>query len=199
MQTKQALRQSMLRMRSQQSQTLRALYSNNAQEQLLANKIFQNAQNIAVYIAKSDEVDTSTIITAAMADNKNVFLPRVLDLKQGQMEFVPYSSNMELKKSKIGILEPSAHYAGFLATSTRDFHPDLAIIPGLAFTLDGARLGFGGGFYDRFLAHHSTCLRVGLCFAFQIIDALPMNAWDQKMQFLCTENAFYDLENSCKP
>ena len=65
--------------------------------------------------------------------------------------------------------------------------PDLALLPGVAFDLTGGRLGYGGGYYDRFLEKGFACPRVGLCFEFQLVESLPLAPWDQRVNHICTE------------
>ena len=67
------------------------------------------------------------------------------------------------------------------------FAPDIALLPGVAFDLAGGRLGYGGGYYDRFLEKALNCPRVGLCFEFQLVSSLPLAPWDQRVNYICTE------------
>lgn len=67
------------------------------------------------------------------------------------------------------------------------FAPDLALLPGVAFDRAGGRLGYGGGYYDRFLEKSLNCPCVGLCFEFQLVPSLPLAPWDQRVNYICTE------------
>lgn len=106
---------------------------------------WQNARTIATTISGPFEVDTSGIIKAARATGKTVYLPKVMPKRQ--MAFMPHPGQDQLVKSKFGLLEPPYD------ESLMNQQVDLVVVPGLAYALDShKRLGFGGGYYDRFLS-----------------------------------------------
>lgn len=107
---------------------------------------WKNAKTIATTVSGPFEVPTTPIIKAAQADNKKVYLPKTMPHRQ--MAFLPFTNSKDLVRSDFGILEPV--YNEELMNQT----PDLVIVPGLAFAKDSNyRVGFGGGYYDRFLAN----------------------------------------------
>lgn len=115
-------------------------------ERLLTSSLWQNAQSIGVTVSGPNEVNTKPIIKAAIMMGKKVYLPKTMPEKQ--MVFLPYTGKEELIVSDFGIPEPE-YNALKIATDI-----DLMIVPGIAFALDsGYRVGFGGGYYDRFLAN----------------------------------------------
>ena len=110
------------------------------------------------------------------------------------MDFVACTGPEQLRTGPFGLREPEDGLPGFGPEGTgKAFKPDLLVLPGLAFDLHGGRLGFGGGYYDRFLDSELACPRVGLCFAFQVAKNLPLEQWDQRVQYLCTEEQFLCL------
>jgi 5-formyltetrahydrofolate cyclo-ligase len=96
------------------------------------------------------------------------------------MQFYEIDSLKELQPGKFGLLEP--------VRTGRLIVPDLLIVPGLAFTKTGHRLGRGGGHFDRFLATLDPSItRIGICFDFQILDELPLESHDQPVNFIVTD------------
>jgi 5-formyltetrahydrofolate cyclo-ligase len=183
---------------------LRAL-SVSAQKRLLLQEIWKKAGSVALYMPIRGEVDTALLLEGAWREGKAVFLPRVEEAdglqagKSGKMRFVFCRSPADLRKGAYGIPEPlpdTEPLSGFFPRP-----PDLFVVPGVAFDRQGGRLGFGGGYYDRFLA---SCLSekspggmrfssffVGLAYSFQLREEkLPLEAWDQPVQALCTDAEF---------
>lgn len=109
---------------------------------------WKNAKTIATTVSAPFEVPTTPIIEAAQAEGKQVYLPKTMPHRQ--MAFLPFTSSEDLVRSDFGIPEPV--YDENLVNQ----EPDLVIVPGLAFAEDSNyRVGFGGGYYDRFLAKYS--------------------------------------------
>ncbi|QVI35309.1 5-formyltetrahydrofolate cyclo-ligase [Lacticaseibacillus chiayiensis] len=114
---------------------------------LFKTSFWQQAKSIGITVSSPFEVATAPIIAAAHAANKAVFLPRVMPKRQ--MVFLPDPGHKQLVKSAFGIPEP-AYQANLVEPA-----PDLLIVPGIGFSLaDKYRIGFGGGYYDRFLAKY---------------------------------------------
>ena len=105
---------------------------------------YQAASVMATYLSFPHEVDTSFLIDAAQADGKQVVIPKTYP--KGRMEFVAYDPQ-KLKQTSFGLLEPEE---GSPAIDQSEI--DLIHVPGVAFQKDGYRLGYGGGYYDRYLA-----------------------------------------------
>lgn len=117
-------------------------------EKLTALPQWRTASTIATTISGPFEVATGGVIAAAQAAGKQILLPRVMPKRQ--MAFMPYTGMDALIRSKFGLLEPA-----FSAT-LKNNAPDLVVVPGLAFAADThKRLGFGGGYYDRFLSTYA--------------------------------------------
>lgn len=118
---------------------------------------YKDSKTILLYNSLPDEVYTHTLIKSA-AKEKTVILPVVED---DTLRLVRYTGNDSLNKGTYGILEPQG----------KDFtgHIDLALVPGMAFTPSGYRLGRGKGYYDRLLTH-LDCLKIGICFDFQLLN-----------------------------
>ncbi len=115
---------------------------------LSETSIWKDAKTIATTISGPFEVPTTPIIKKALLEGKKVYLPKTMPHRQ--MAFLPFTDMNDLVRSDFGILEPA--YKEKLVNQV----PDLVIVPGLAFAVDSNyRVGFGGGYYDRFLAEYS--------------------------------------------
>ena len=143
-------------------------------EKLVNMEEYRNAENILVYASMESEVRTDDIILDALADGKKVFCPKVTDKGNALMEFVRITALEDLKEGYFGIREPEITDESELAGNAKeeDEGKYLVIMPGVAFDRDGNRIGYGGGFYDRYLAEHEISKTIALCFKVQIIDEI---------------------------
>jgi len=128
------------------------------------------AGSVFVYVSAGSEVGTHELIGELLERGKTVAVPRVT-AERGVMLPIVIRSLTDFAPGRFDIPEPTTHE--MLSAS-----PDLAIVPGLAFTRGGQRMGMGGGYYDRYLAQHPATYKVGLCFNEQLADALPEEAHD---------------------
>lgn len=184
---KQALRQELRTLRRALPPEKRAWAAERAQKRVLAQPAWQQARAVALYMALKEEVDTSLLLHQAWASGKDVFLPRVRPGEPGCMDFVLCAGPEDLVPGAFGLLEPLPTLPG-LAADDPQFTPTLMILPGVGFDRSGYRLGFGGGYYDRFLAHApSSLLRLALCYRCQLLAHLPVAPWDQRVNRICTD------------
>lgn len=154
--------------------------SRAAQQQLLALEEYRQAASLALYAPAHNETDTTAILTAAFETGKRVFYPAVCGQ---QMVFRLVTGLDTLQTGRFGILEPCPSCSEHGADEA-----DLVVVPGVGFDVNGHRIGYGKGFYDRFL-HHSgriACL-VGLCHDFQLITgSIPVDPHDIPMEIIVT-------------
>ena len=136
------------------------------------------SKNICIYVNYKSEINTKKIIKIALENNKNIYVPRIK--KNREMEFVKIKSLDDLEKNKMGILEPKLN----LKDSVEKI--DINVLPGLAFDLEGGRIGYGGGYYDRYF-YDKECLNISLCYEIQIIDKIPMESHDIEYDYLISE------------
>lgn len=163
---KKALRQQMIQQLKNVDSTLKKQIEQDLFNQLVYNKQFQRAKSIAIVLSQSFEWHTKPIIEYALKQGKQVYVPKVIS--KGQMQFIKYDFNTPTLFIK-GIEEP---ISGEVATAI-----DVVIVPGLAFTKTGFRLGFGGGYYDRFLAQFDG-YSIALLHEFQLQTQLPIEPHD---------------------
>lgn len=143
---------------------------------------FKNAEIIAIYKSFSSEVSTEEIIKYALKSGKKIALPRV---NKSKLDFYEIKSiDEKLIKSNFGIEEPIENSKTFVDKQKID----LVIVPGLAFDKEKNRLGYGGGFYDRFLAGINA-LKIGICFDEQLLknETLPVKETDIKLDIIITD------------
>ena len=135
-------------------------------EQLLQHPFYQEAKVIATYLSFPHEFQTQELIEQALRDCKKVLIPKTYS--KGRMDFVIYDPQ-QLVKTSFGLLEPQGDLGVVDASQI-----DLIHVPGLAFTMEGYRIGYGGGYYDRYLKHFPghTLSTVYPC---QIRDFSPEN------------------------
>ena len=126
------------------------------------------------------EVQTDLLIDRSLVARKRIICPRVRP--HGQLAHHEVAALSNLTESTFGLREPNPE----LAAPVDPTAAELIVAPGVAFTLDGGRLGMGGGYYDRFLAQVSTPI-VGLAYEMQIVDALPLAGHDRRVDIIATE------------
>ncbi|MBR1540051.1 MAG: 5-formyltetrahydrofolate cyclo-ligase [Clostridia bacterium] len=154
-------------------------------EKIIQEKEYQNAKVIALYKSLESEVDTSELIEYSIEQERIVCLPKVVG---EEIKFYQISEAEEFIKSKFGVEEPDENPEKEVAKN----QIDLVIVPGVCFDTRKNRLGFGKGYYDRFLT--GTNLKtIGICFEEQILKDgfLPVEENDVKMQKIVTEENVY--------
>lgn len=134
---------------------------------------FSRAEVVYLYADINREAATKEIIEYALGAGKEVALPKV---EGDRMSFYGIQSLQDLKQGAYNIPEP--------VHSTIPSTPDIVFVPGVAFSYRMERLGYGGGYYDRFLTE--KVLKIGLAFDFQMYDCLPVEAHDIKMDIIIT-------------
>ena len=141
------------------------------------------ADTLMVYVSFRSEVQTAGLI-AELRDSHRLAAPRVA--AAGTMHAM-LLSGQPLVRSRLGIMEPPATAAGVEPESI-----DAVVVPGLAFDATGFRLGYGGGYYDRFLARCPRALRIGLAFEAQMVDSVRPHGRDEPLHHIVTERRVID-------
>lgn len=152
-------------------------------KKIISSEYYIKSSIILCYMALPDEVDLSQIILQAQNDKKVIFVPKV-QMKTTKMNFFEITKNVSLTSGSFGILEPDSSTRIF---DFNDFNDEniLILVPGRAFSLKGERLGRGKGYYDSFLKNKPrNCMTAGVCFPFQIVNEIPVEPHDFKMDFM---------------
>ena len=147
---------------------------------LLCTREYMKAKTLLAYVAKKGEVETRGIIHAAFANKKQVACPRCEG--EGVMKFYLISSMDDLVEGKFGLLEPDTSKCRLLVY----FDKSVCLVPAFTFDPQGYRLGYGAGYYDRFLSTYKGT-SAGLCYASFVKWDLPCEPHDAKVQLLVTD------------
>ena len=142
--------------------------------------------HIAVFIPLPGEPDIWTQSQQLMARHAaRIYAPRMMP--ENQLDLVMITNTTALVRGPFGVIEPPLE-----STALADLTAlDAIFIPGLAFSKDGGRLGFGGGWYDRLLARiPDKTIKIGVCWNELLIDSVPMDAWDVQVDGTLTEAGY---------
>lgn len=179
---KKELRASMLRLRNDLAQEEVQALSEAIQDRILKSRIFRTGSAVMVYMPIKNEVRTERLIRNCLASGKTVLLPRVVDAES--MEAVPVRNlDTDLRSGAMGIMEPDPS----IPAADPEII-DLVILPGIAFDRRGYRLGFGAGYYDRFIPRlRKDCFLLAPAYSFQVLDHIPAGPYDQPVHWIVTE------------
>ncbi len=178
---KRAFRQRMKELRAQVSPEDRSQIEATLQRRLFLSPEWARADLVGLTISFGTEWDTRGIIARAWEEGKKVASPVTIS-KTRQLDFRVFSSFDELVAGYAGILEPNHDSCPLVAPQDID----LLIVPGLAFDEEGYRMGFGGGYYDRFLEHFHQD-EIALAAEFQIVPRVPCDSHDAQVKCILTE------------
>lgn len=195
LQDKKAFRKERLQKRDALSEEYRKRADAARNEMLWKEPWFREAAVLLFYVSFRSEADTRMLLAEALAAGKEVAVPKV-DGKN--MEFFRITSMEQLKAGYQGILEPDETCERLdeklLSQGTRKawFRGEvkndvLLLVPGCAFDVTGGRMGYGGGFYDRFIERYPDALRVALAYNIQMVPKVPQEAHDMPMDVVVTE------------
>ncbi len=153
---------------------------------IVGSDLYNNADTVLAYWSVGSEVMTHKIIDRALRDKKKVALPKCTD-KNGNMRFYYVASLYDLADGMYGIKEP-------LTDAIADVFNEnsVCLVPGLSFDKKGYRLGYGKGYYDRFLSDFAG-ISIGLCYDSCLSDELPKDEFDIKVNYIITNTKIYDL------
>ena len=189
----------------------RTRFSEALKEEVVGLECWRSAKEVMLFFSLPDEVDMLPLIRAALAEQKRIYLPRVIatqvsrgvdvcEVAEGNT--LPKKSTLpagntvsgeemilevrelapeQLATGRWGIWEPTDE-APLLSDYSR---LDLVVVPGVAFSSDGKRLGRGKSFYDRFLPLVPRAAFVGVCYPCQVVEQIPADPWDIGMDIVC--------------
>ena len=154
-------------------------------------RLWQYKENntLLLYVSTPIEVDTHGIISQAIRDGKRVAVPRCIEGTRN-MEFYYIHSLEELESGSFGVLEPNPDKAELLT----DLSHGLCIVPAFSYDWSGFRLGYGKGYYDRFLSRFDGNI-IGVCYSNCVQRTLPHGRYDRPVELLVTENYLRRIRN----
>lgn len=181
METKQDIRKRILAKRSGMSEKEWFEKSRIICEKIISHPLFRQAEDVYCYVDYNHEADTHQILKKAWAAGKKIAVPRV---EGNDMEFYYLRSFDELSPGYFGIPEPVTDYPACGKEA-------LVIMPGVVFDRNRHRIGYGKGFYDRYLKSHSEYRTIAVAFDFQVEKTIPSEAHDICPEVLITEENLY--------
>lgn len=158
-------------------------YSDSIISKLFNTDYYKNAKTIMTFISFGAEVDTHDFIKTSIINNKKIVVPITVP-KTKQLKL---SEVLDFDKLEIGfynILTPKKEFIKYVDPS----EVDLIIVPGVAFDKSGYRIGYGGGYYDRFLSKLDHVTKISLAFDMQLVDKIPHEHFDIPVNYIITEN-----------
>ena len=143
-----------------------------------------NSDYVGSYVDYNFELSTNSLNKYLIENNINICLPKI-NSQSKEISFFKFSTGTKLIKNKYNILEPEV--------TNEIIFPKLVLVPLLAFNESGFRLGYGGGFYDKYFSsqEEKDIIKVGLGFSFQKANQIPIESHDQKLDWILTESYLY--------
>lgn len=154
-----------------------------AADLFLSSELYFNSKCLMLYMPLANEADTSLILKKSLTDGKRVVMP-VTDMVNTDIIPCIVTKEIAFQKGSYSIDEPDR------LIKADEAHIDTVLVPGIAFGKDGARVGFGKGYYDRFL-QRTKAIKVGFCYEFQLYESIPADKHDVAMDYVVTENIIY--------
>ncbi len=197
---KKTCRQELMKRRDMTLQKERDEWNKMLRARITSTKEYADATVIFTYVSFGSEADTGWVIRHAIENGKQVYVPTVIDKRV--MKFYRIGSLSELFRNKMGILEPIPSEENLflperdIAGNHELFDHALLLIPGVGFDREGSRLGYGRGYYDRYLKNLRTEIKknsgdmnmMGVCYQNQLSIHIPVNEMDEPVDLICTEN-----------
>lgn len=181
-----AVRQDMKRRRDAMSLDEVINFSRIIEDKLFSYQEFLACENVMFYLSFGNEVRTDEIISRSLKDLKRVYVPRLVK-RERRLEICEIKDldHQEFVLGSYGIREPSRLNSRLVSLAKID----AVIAPGLAFDRSGKRIGFGGGYFDWLLKQlPDDALRIGVAFGVQLMESIPEDPWDERVQIIITEN-----------
>ena len=182
---KEALRKFLINRRSELSPSI------DFQSNILNNikPVIEEIENeyIGTYISFRDELDTKKLNQYLLERELNLALPAI-DFQTKEINFFMYDKNTELIENKFSILEPK--------NKDKVIFPKIILIPLLGYSKSGFRLGYGGGYYDKYLSKNDIgdVKKIGIAFSFQEVEEIPVEDHDERLDWILTEKHLYKVQ-----
>lgn len=166
---------------------VKAAYDAKITENLCKTMTYLHAEQILLYSAQKTEIPTTAIFDRAISDGKRCLYPKCLS--DGVMDYYYIDRLDQLAEGRFRLMEPVD-----ISRTYQPSYTDVCLIPAFAFDECGFRLGYGKGYYDRFLVQFPG-VKVGLCYADFVERLLPRNRYDASVDILITEKGLYKLKS----
>ena len=187
-QEKKLLRNKILLIRDSLEEEVKNNMDYEIYKKLIDSELYLNANNIFIYMSFGKEIETKNIINKALKDKKKVYIPKIYK-EDKSMRAIRLKSLAELKENSMGILEPIDD-----SDYINKEQLDLILVPGVVFDLSGHRIGYGGGYYDRYLEDIKAIRnKLVLAYDLQVIDFIDSEIHDIKFDYIITNTRFSEI------
>lgn len=184
METKKLIRKNILALRDGMDKEERNEKSKKIANRLMQLETYKKAQILVIYVNYKSEVSTQSLIKTALLEGKKVYCPKVCE---GEMEFYRIDSLEELSEGYMGIREPKGETSKKLTVEDMKEEVCLMIMPGSVFDRERNRIGYGKGYYDKYIGKYPYFDTAALCFVCQLIDEVPAKEYDIRPDMVITE------------
>lgn len=185
---KASLRRKMLEKRKKVDGLIKKNWDEKIFDRIISLDAYKKAENILCYFSVNGEVDTKKIICHSLETGKKVYLPKVT--AEEKMDFYRIFSLSEPVAGYMGIPEPNANSEKFVDCEA------FCILPGLCFTEEGCRLGYGGGYYDRYLQDRNL-QTYALAYDIFVVKSIPCSRKDKKADYILTPESVIKCTRKC--
>lgn len=185
---KKNIREEVIKKRESLSLEIRKAYDEVIFKHLIISDIYKKSKRIFTYISFGSEVDTKRFIKYALSDNKEIYVPKTNKANK-EMVAININSLDNMDVDKWGILEPKSINKNKIGEVF-----DLVIMPGVAFDRRGNRIGYGGGYYDKYISKiNLQCTKLVLAYDLQIVNEFKNEQHDIKVDYIITNNEFIKI------
>ena len=198
---RQALRTEVRQRRKQLTQQQQHVFALQATQRIALHPRVQQAETLSIFLSFDGELDTAPLIDRLWQEGKKLYLPVLHPTDPGHLLFVRYQPETKLVRNRLNILEPALWHNERQDEMRSEMLPleqlDIMFTPLVAFDSQGQRLGMGGGFYDRTLAHwreHGP-YPIGIAHDCQWVEALPVEEWDVPLPEILTPSKSWCWDN----
>ncbi|RSK27848.1 5-formyltetrahydrofolate cyclo-ligase [Bacillus sp. HMF5848] len=178
------IRKQMKQELSQLSEAKREEMSKSIYNKLFSSSLWREADTIGITIAMPFEINTKPIIKKAWDEQKQVLVPKCIPSKR-ILDYYELTDFNQLETVYYNLQEPNVHKAKKNSADACS----LLFVPGLAFNIEGYRIGFGGGYFDRLLASYKGGPTIALAYKLQIISNIPHSSFDMRVNHILTEDS----------
>ncbi|MDR3257099.1 MAG: 5-formyltetrahydrofolate cyclo-ligase [Endomicrobium sp.] len=180
---KRKARYEFLTLRNKIEPVLAAAYSADIFAEIKKLSVYKKAKTVMFYLSYGSEVVTDSMINFAIKEGKTVVVPAIKNYRNRSMYAVKISKLKNACQVVYGIRQPEINADGIVEKD----NIDLIFVPGIAFDVEGYRIGYGKGYYDRWLESVASEKTIGLSYDFQITDKLPIGKYDIPVSIIITE------------
>lgn len=183
---KRELRKTLKEKRKNIPKDKKAIYDKAVSEEIINSHYFKNASQVLVFSSTDDEFDTKHIIEACRNESKKIFYPLCIN-GNGEMKFLQVDSPDDLSEGMYGIFEPRSYCKEYIQKEN-----DIVVVPCLSTDKNGYRIGYGKGYYDRFLTNFNG-ISICPCYEELLTDKLPTDKYDIKVKIIVTQNSMKEV------